>query len=88
MGLGSSPGLEDWPRVPAEATRHAMLLSRTFQYNTRVVVAVVEPPKTLVPICLPSFGHPLLVASALPGCCGIAFDLSEGDFQSTRCGWM
>lgn len=22
------------------------------------------------------------------GCCGIAFDLSEGDFQSTQCGWL
>ncbi|KPU77984.1 uncharacterized protein Dana_GF27710 [Drosophila ananassae] len=26
--------------------------------------------------------------SAPTGCCGIAFDLSEGDFQSTQCGWL
>ncbi|KRK01974.1 uncharacterized protein Dyak_GE28803 [Drosophila yakuba] len=65
-----------------------MLLSRTFQYKPRVVSRrrSRRTPKALRPICLPSTGCPFLLASALPGCCGIAFDLSEGDFPSTRCG--
>ncbi|KQS44012.1 LOW QUALITY PROTEIN: uncharacterized protein Dere_GG26858 [Drosophila erecta] len=65
-----------------------MLLSRTFQYKPRVVSRrrSRRAPQSPNPICCPSFGRPLLLASARPGCCGIAFDLSEGDFQSTRCG--
>nr|AAN71125.1 AT31442p [Drosophila melanogaster] len=65
-----------------------MLLPRTFQYKPRVVSRrrCRRTPKVLNPICLLSFGRPLLLVSALPGCCGVAFDLSEGDFQSTRCG--